>query len=254
MRTLFLAGNWKMNKTVQEATTFVNEVTQFCTSHPVDKISILIAPTFLSLAPCIKAASGSKLLIGAQNVHWKNSGAFTAEVSPALLQDIGCHYAIVGHSERRQYFGETNETVGKRALASLNHNIIPIICCGERLEDRDAGHTEQIVGQQLDAVFKLIDTDLFSKCIVAYEPVWAIGTGATASPEDAQAVHQFIRNKIQNYYASDVADKIQLLYGGSVKPENILELTAMPDIDGALIGGASLDAGSFIEMIRIVTS
>ncbi len=254
MKKLLLAGNWKMHKNIAETLDFLNDLKGFLKESGADKsVDSLIAPQFLALTDAIKATKDSPVKIASQNIHWEESGAYTGELSPDMLKDINCTSCIIGHSERRQYFGETDQTVNQRVKNALKHQIMPIICVGELLEDREAGKTQEVVKRQVEGALEGISADDFSfaDCIIAYEPVWAIGTGKTASPEDAQEVHQAIRNWLTDLYSAEFSNKTLILYGGSVKPANVLDLMSKEDIDGALIGGASLKVDSFTEMLKI---
>jgi triosephosphate isomerase (TIM) len=244
-RTPLIAGNWKMHLTVQESVELARTI-----RHKLDRAlraEILIAPVFTALYSVHEAlGEGSRVRLGAQNVFWEDHGAFTGEVSPAHVKDAGCTHAIIGHSERRQLFGETDENVRRRVGASLGHGMTPIVCIGETLEQREAGATERVVLGQLDAALEGLSGKDLVRVVIAYEPVWAIGTGRNAKPEDAQRVHAAIRGRIAERGGSG-AD-IRILYGGSVKPDNARELLAQEDIDGALVGGASLKADSFLAI------
>ena len=244
MRKPIMAGNWKMYKTASESVDFINAL------KPLLKDSrdctVLICAPFTSLKDCSAAADGSSIFIGAENLYWEDEGAFTGEISGPMLKSVGCTYVIIGHSERRQYFGETNETVNKKVFAALKHSLIPIVCVGETLEQREKGETFKIIERQIKQGLQSLDIGHWSLVIIAYEPVWAIGTGKTASPEQAQEVHAFIRQLLPK----EVAGDIRILYGGSVKPENVKELMAKPDIDGGLVGGASLKVESFVKLIN----
>lgn len=247
-RLPIIAGNWKMNKTLSEARHLALEVKNG-TLAVADQVEVVICPPFTALAGVAEVIKGSNVKLGAQNCHWENSGAFTGEISPIMLKEIGCEYVIVGHSERRQYFGETDEMVAKKAKALLGHGLRPIICVGERLEQREQGMTKDVIRSQVIGSLKGIESEEMLQTVIAYEPVWAIGTGKTASPEQAQEVHAFIRNLLSDMYGLEVALKVRIQYGGSVKPSNIAALMAEADIDGALVGGASLDGTSFVEIV-----
>lgn len=248
-RKLFIAGNWKMNKTASEAADMVSSFVDKVLGS-TGKLTIAICPPFTSLdrVGCILENTGIDL--GAQNVSEIESGAYTGEVSAAMLLDLGVKYVIVGHSERRQYYGETDEFVNQKALAALKAGLLPIICIGETLEEREADKTFEVISSQISGSFAGISEEDMLKTTIAYEPVWAIGTGKTASPEQAQEVHSFIRGKISEAYGAEVANQVIIQYGGSVKASNSKELMSMPDIDGALVGGASLDAAGFADLIR----
>lgn len=248
MRKPIMAGNWKMNKTVEEAILLVSELGMLV--DEVTDTEVVVCPPFIALDAVIEAGVGSKISFGAQNMYWEEEGAFTGEVSPAMLQDMGCSYVIIGHSERREYFGETDESVSKKLWAALRFDLIPIVCVGEKLEDREKGTTEEVIRKQVEAGLSGLDKEQAAGLVVAYEPVWAIGTGKTASDEDAQKVIGFIRQVLTGMYGKDAADRVRILYGGSVKPENISGLMQQPDIDGALVGGASLDAKVFASIVK----
>ncbi|MGE0789333.1 MAG: triose-phosphate isomerase [Sandaracinaceae bacterium] len=245
-RTPLIAGNWKLHKTIAESVELARSVMH---KLPRDsKVDVMIAPVFTSLQPVHAAVGDSRVRIAAQNCHYTDQGAFTGELSPPLLKDAGCDAVIVGHSERRQLFGETDEMIHRKVAAVLSHGLMPILCVGETLEEREAGRTEAVVLGQLDAALEGLDASSVQRLVIAYEPVWAIGTGRTAQPADAQAVHAAIRARLGERASPTVAQKVRILYGGSVKPDNAKELLAQPDIDGALVGGASLDAASFLAI------
>lgn len=248
-RRPFIAGNWKMNKTVGEATALVREL-RGLVSMVRDRVEIAVAPPFTALYPVAKALEDSNISLAAQNCHWEASGAYTGEVSTGMLQEVGCRYVIIGHSERRQFFGETDETVNRRLQAVLRAGLLPILCVGETLAEREGNRTLEVVGRQLKgglAGFAAGDVGGF---VVAYEPVWAIGTGKTATSDQAQEVHAFIREQLTLLHGQQTANRIRIQYGGSVKPENAAELLSKPDVDGALVGGASLKAGDFAGIIK----
>ncbi len=249
MRRPLIAGNWKLHKTVAESIALARSVLY---NLPRDAAAdVIVAPVFTAIH-AVHASLGESARIGlaGQDCYFQDEGAFTGEVSPALLKDAGCEAIIVGHSERRQLFGETDETVRRKVGACLSHGLTPIVCIGETLEEREAGQTEAVVLGQLDAALEGLDASSARRLVIAYEPVWAIGTGRTAQPEDAQAVHAAIRARVGERIAPGVAEGLRVLYGGSVKPSNAAELLARPDIDGALVGGASLDAESFTAIVR----
>jgi triosephosphate isomerase len=246
MRKLIIAGNWKMYKNTQEALQLVEELRDKITDNNVE---VVLCPPFTALQTVLEAVKGTDIAVGAQNVYWEEEGAFTGEISPGMLADLGCKYVIIGHSERRQYFGETDENVNKKATAVLKHGMTPIICVGETLAERERGITEQVVRTQTETALKGFDAETVADMVIAYEPVWAIGTGKTASTEDAQQVIAYIRNVVRNM-VDDSADKVRIQYGGSVKPDNAAGLMSQPDIDGALVGGASLKADSFAGIIK----
>jgi triosephosphate isomerase len=247
-RRPLIAGNWKMHLTLSEAVHLAQAIAEASGDCP-DR-DVLVAPAFTALSAVCNAVKGSTLLVGAQNVAWETHGAYTGEISPAMLSDIGIAWAIIGHSERRQLFGEDDAMINRRVQGALTNNIHPILCIGETLAEREAGHTFAVLEQQvrkgLDQVTNAQMTDL----VLAYEPVWAIGTGKTATKEQAQEVHAFIRHLLTGMYEKSVADATRILYGGSVKPDNINDLMAQPDIDGALVGGAALKAESFARIVH----
>ncbi|MBD3169585.1 MAG: triose-phosphate isomerase [candidate division Zixibacteria bacterium] len=252
MRDKIIAGNWKMNTTVDDAVKLATEIKARLTGFK-DAI-LLICPPDVNLYPVQKIIEKSVIKLGAQNMHYEKSGAYTGETSGEMLKSIGCDYVIVGHSERRAMFGDTDVVVRKKLQAIIEHDLIPILCIGEQLEDREAGKTEKVIDSQLNAALKDVPTDWMEKIVIAYEPVWAIGTGKTASPGQAQEVHKFIREKIGREYNPNLAEETTILYGGSVKPDNSDALFAEKDIDGFLIGGASLKADSFEQIARSASS
>jgi triosephosphate isomerase (TIM) len=248
MRKPIVAGNWKMNKTVAEAIDLAQDIKRDLGT--VSDVDIVLCPPFTALKAVSDVVTGSHVDLGAQNMHWEASGAYTGEVAPGMLRELFCHYVILGHSERRAYFHETDEIVNKKVKAALAANLHPIVCVGELLEDRDAGRTEKVVETQLRGSLAGLSTREWVDVIIAYEPVWAIGTGRTASPEQAQEVHAFIRGVIKDMADEAVADSVRIQYGGSMKPSNAKELLGQPDIDGGLIGGAALEARSFVDIVR----
>lgn len=248
MRRPVIAGNWKLFKTIQEATTFAQEFGPMVAD--AQQVDIILAPVFTALAKVAESVHGTSINIAAQDCHWEEEGAFTGEVSPKLLLDAGCSHVIIGHSERRQYFGETDSTVNKKLKASLQAGIIPIVCVGETLEQREAGAAFTVIETQVRGALKDISIQAVTPLIIAYEPVWAIGTGKTATDLQAQEIHAVIRSLIEQLYDATTAATLRILYGGSVKPDNITELLAQPDIDGALVGGASLKADSFSTIVN----
>ena len=247
MRIPVIAGNWKMHKTSREAQEFVHKL--IANLEDTEKVDVIIAPVFTSLEATIEAARGSQVKIAAQNMHWENKGAYTGEISPIMLKELGINYCIIGHSERRQYFAETDLTVNKKVRAALDNGIIPIVCVGETLEEREKGATNDVVERQVKIALKGLSSEEVAGLIIAYEPVWAIGTGKTSSPEDAQEVAAKIREIITNDFGNESSEKVRIQYGGSVKPENIKIFMKQNDIDGALVGGASLDVDSFVQLI-----
>ncbi len=247
MRTKIIAGNWKMNMTDAAAVALIVAIKQEVVD--IDNVEVVVCPPFTELRAAAVACAGSNVMLGAQNVHWETAGAFTGEISAEMLQAAGVKYVIVGHSERRQYFGETDETVNKRVKAALAAGLIPIVCVGETLEERDSGRMEEVVVRQTTTGLADLGEDL-SKVVIAYEPVWAIGTGRTATPGQAQEAHALVRRTLADVSGGDLANGIRIQYGGSMKPENAKELLTQPDIDGGLIGGAALKADSFAAIVK----
>ena len=249
-RRPFIAGNWKMHTTPAEAVRLIEELAVLL--EGANGADVCVAPPFICL-PAAHAAvlkTGERFLLGAQNVHWESAGAFTGEVSAAMLKAVGCRIAIVGHSERRRHFAETDQAVHRRLAAALSAGLSAILCVGERLEEREAGQTREVVTRQLNAALEGLAAADLARLTVAYEPVWAIGTGRTATPEAAQQVHAHIRSLAAERFGGPAAEGLRILYGGSVKPENIDGLMACPDVDGALVGGASLNARDFARIVR----
>lgn len=247
MRKPIIAGNWKMNNTIKEALELVEEIK--ATSLNIDVEAVVCVP-YTSLTSVKQAIEGTNIKLGAQNMHWEASGAFTGEISPLMLKEIGIHYCIIGHSERRQYFNETDDTVNKKLKSALSHNILPIVCVGETLEEREENRAEEVVKSQVTKGFEGISGEEIKNIVIAYEPIWAIGTGKTASSDDANAMCAFIRETIGGIYDDQLKDIIRIQYGGSVKPSNVKELMEKSDIDGALVGGASLKADDFVKLIN----
>ena len=248
MRTPIIAGNWKLNNTISEAVELITGIKRLVAD--TTDVEIIVAPTFTALAAVYEVIQESNISLAAQDVYWENSGAFTGEISPPMLKDVRCEYVIIGHSERRQFFAETNESVNLKTKAALTTDLKPIICVGEQLEDREAGNTEKIIEAHVSGGIKDLSTDQMLSCVIAYEPVWAIGTGKTATPKQAQEVHAYIRQLISEAYTDEIANQVRIQYGGSVKPDNAAELMSQPDVDGALVGGASLQADSFAQIIK----
>lgn len=242
---MLVAGNWKMNTDLAEAVRLASDVARTVEGEGV---AVAVCPPFVSLEAVAEMLRESPVRLGAQTMHHEESGAYTGEVSAPMLTSVGCEYVIVGHSERRELFGETDEAVGKKVGAALRHGLVPILCVGETLEEREAGDEEAVVRRQLAGALGGVDLGDAAALVVAYEPVWAIGTGRTASPEQAQALHAVIREDLSGRFG-DAGRAVEILYGGSVKPDNAAELFAQPDIDGGLIGGASLDAGAFAAIV-----
>jgi triosephosphate isomerase len=244
----FVAGNWKMHMTVAEARALVTAIVK--ASLELQEAEIIVAPPFTALNEIKKVLEGSSVQLAAQNLFWEEKGAYTGEISAPMLLDAGCQYAIIGHSERRQYFGETDATVNKKIKAALKYGLFPIVCVGESLEEREKRETMPKVSKQIDAGLDGIDADSFRRVIIAYEPIWAIGTGKTATPTQADEVHAFIREKLAQKYGKEPAECAIILYGGSVKPANSFALLSEKSIDGFLVGGASLEAESFTQIIK----
>ncbi len=239
MRKKIIAGNWKMNKTPSEAVALVNELKPLVANEDVDVVFCVPA---IDIIPCMEAAKGTNISIGAENMYYEESGAYTGEIAPNMLTDVGVKYVIIGHSERREYFAETDETVNKKVLKAFEHGITPIICCGETLTQREQGITMDWIRQQIKIAFLNVTADQAKTAVIAYEPIWAIGTGKTATSEQAEEVCKGIRDCIAEIYDTDTAEAIRIQYGGSVNAGNAAELFAMADIDGGLVGGASLKA------------
>lgn len=249
MRRKVVAGNWKMNMnlsgTIELISVIKNEL-----SKSDSKSEVIVCPPFTSLETAVTVVKNSSIKVGAQNMHYESDGAFTGEISADMLKSVGCEYVILGHSERRTLFGESDEMINKKVKKALSSGLKPIFCVGETLEERESNLTEKVVEKQVKNGLSGISESELSELIIAYEPVWAIGTGKTASPEQAQEVHKFIRNLISKLYSNNLADNLVIQYGGSVKPDNAEELFSQPDIDGGLIGGASLKADSFISIVN----
>ncbi len=240
-----MAANWKMHKTIPETISFLDSFMPLVKELQGDR-EIVLAPSFIGLETVCRALRGRKnMSVGAQNMYFEEKGAFTGEISPVMLQDLGVTWVIIGHSERRHVFGETDEFIARKIVSALAHELKPIFCIGEKLEQRDAGTTVSVLEDQLSTGLSGVKPEQMEKVTVAYEPVWAIGTGKTATPDQAQDAHQAVRKWIAEHFNSGVADQIRILYGGSVKPGNVDELMALPDVDGALVGGAALEADSF---------
>ena len=246
MRKPIIAGNWKMNKTIEETIEFINEIKDKLND---DKVEAVICAPFTVLKDLKEATKGTNIKVGAQNMHYAENGAFTGEVSATMLKEIGMDYVIIGHSERRQYFNETNEACNKKVLKALEVGINPILCCGETLEQREANETKNICKTQIEEALKDIDVNDISKVVIAYEPIWAIGTGKTATSEDANDVISYIREVVAKLYG-EKSNEVRIQYGGSVKPQNVAEIMAQSDIDGALVGGASLAANDYIQLVN----
>lgn len=248
-RRYLIAGNWKMNKTASEGIDLVREIHQTVGSQ--SDVTVVVCPPFTALEGCGKALEGSTIHVGGQNMYPENEGAFTGEISPVMLRSLFCNFVILGHSERREYFAETDAFINRKVLAALESSLKPILCVGERLEEREADQTKDVVKTQLEGGLVGVSAELAENVVIAYEPVWAIGTGKTATPEMAQEVHHFIRQWLSGRFGETAAAKIRILYGGSMKPGNAKDLLSQEDIDGGLIGGASLQAKPFIELVTI---
>ena len=249
MRKTIIAGNWKMYKTIVEAIELANGLKREFFKLDFAAVDVVLCPAFTALSEVAEVLTETGIGLGAQDVYWQNEGAFTGEVSPLMLKDAGCQYVIIGHSERRQFFSETNETVNKKIKAALEAGLAPIVCVGENLQEREAKKTFKVIEDHINNGLVDIGVDDMLKLVIAYEPVWAIGTGKTATGEQAQEVHKFIRDLLKKKYGQEAADNIRIQYGGSVKPENITELMNKPDVDGALVGGASLRIDSFSAIV-----
>jgi len=249
MRKPIIAGNWKMHKTAAEAVGLVQELAPLV-AKSVEKVTVVVCPPATALSRVADVLGGTGIHLGAQNAHWEAQGAYTGDISLGMLQEFGVEYVIFGHSERRQYFGETDETVNRKTKAALAAGVIPIVCVGETLEEREAGTTEARVGSQVRAGLAGLSADQAAGLVIAYEPIWAIGTGRTASAADANTVCAFIRSTIAEVFGKAAADAVRIQYGGSVKADNIAELMGQSDIDGALVGGASLEATGFSKIVN----
>jgi triosephosphate isomerase len=247
-RLPFIAGNWKMNKTVEEACDLVRQLKVAIAG--AEGVEVAIAPPFTALYAVRKELEGSAIRLAAQNLFWEEKGAYTGEVSPGMLKEVGCEYVIIGHSERRQFFGETDETVNRRMKAALGLGLKPIFCMGETLREREEGKTFPVIERQVEGGLRGLGEKEMKSIVVAYEPVWAIGTGKTATPQQAEEVHRFIRERIERIYSRQIAEEVRIQYGGSVTPENIKGLMIQKDIDGALVGGASLKSETFSKIVR----
>ncbi|MEK6758742.1 MAG: triose-phosphate isomerase [Deltaproteobacteria bacterium] len=243
-----IAGNWKMNTTVNQGTDLVMKLRELIKG--VDSVDIVVAPPFTSLYHISHLIADSSIKLAAQDIFWEKSGAYTGEVSPEMIKDAGCRYVIIGHSERRQYFNETDETVNKKAMAAIKHDLMPIVCVGETLQEKEEGKTLGRVKAQVRGALAGLSGGAVKSVSIAYEPIWAIGTGKTASPQEAEEVHNAIRELLYEIFDADSAKEVRIIYGGSVKPENIDVLMAQPNIDGALVGGASLKAEDFARLVK----
>jgi triosephosphate isomerase len=248
MRKIIIAGNWKMYKTIDESIELVTLLKRSLAD--IDEIEIAVCPPFTSLSDVREALIDTNIRLGAQDCYWEKEGAFTGEISCQMLKSAGCSYVIIGHSERRQFFGETNETVNKKVKAALKEGLRPIVCVGEKLDERQSGRTFDVVKDHVGNSLAGLSKDEMLKVVIAYEPVWAIGTGVVATKEQAQEVHKYIRGLIGKMFDDETAGSVRIQYGGSVKPDNIRELISQEDVDGALVGGASLKADSFAQIVK----
>jgi triosephosphate isomerase len=248
MRQVIIAGNWKMNKTISEAMDLANSVKR--SLYDIGELEVVLCPPFTALSDVKEVIMDTNIKLGAQDVYWEKEGAFTGEVSARMLKDIGCEYVIIGHSERRQFFGETNEIVNKKVKAALSEGLKPIVCVGEKLEERKKGKTFEVVKDHVKNSLSGLSRDEMLKIVIAYEPVWAIGTGVNATKDEAQAAHKYIRELLEKMYDKELSGQVRIQYGGSVKPDNIKELISQDDVDGALVGGASLKADTFIQIVK----
>ena len=247
-RRPLIAGNWKMFKTCSEAVEAAGQLAKLVAM--TSDIDVMIAPQFTALAPVSDVVRGSRVSLGAQNLFWETEGAYTGEISSVMLVSVGCKYVIIGHSERRQYFYETDETVNKKIKAAIKNDLVPVLCVGESEKERESKETFSVLDKQVKKGIEGFSSDDLETLVIAYEPVWAIGTGKTATTDQAQEAHQFLRSVLEKSFGNMLAKSIRILYGGSVKPNNIAELMAMPDIDGALVGGASLDPETFSKIVH----
>jgi len=248
MRQIIIAGNWKMNKNIGESIDLANSIKR--SVYDIEEVEMVICPPYTSLSDVKEVLMETNVKLGAQDCYWEHEGAFTGEISASMLKDVGCSYVIIGHSERRQFFGETNETINKKAVALLKEGLKPIVCVGEKLQERKSGKTFDVVKDHVtNSLAGLSDEDMF-KTVIAYEPVWAIGTGVNATKEQAQEVHEYIRKLLKDMFGEEIAKAVRIQYGGSVKPDNIKDLILQEDVDGALVGGASLKADSFVQIVK----
>ena len=247
MRNPFIAANWKMHKTVHEAVVFIKEFRRVV--KDTSRIEVVVAPPFTALHAAAEAARSSAIGIAAQNMHWEREGAFTGEISAAMVKEAGAEFVIIGHSERRRLFQETDETVNRKVAAALAAQLTPIVCIGETLEERDRGVTLVVLDRQIKQGLDGMTGDQVGSLVVAYEPVWAIGTGRNATAQQADEAHRHIRTRVRQWFGGPAADQCHVIYGGSVKPDNIHELMVLPDVDGALVGGASLEVGTLVQIL-----
>ena len=251
MRKPIIAGNWKMNKTVEESIALSNGIKR--NLFNIDNVEVVLCPPVTSLSDVKDVTLDTSIILGAQNMHWETDGAFTGEVSAKMLKTLGCKYVIIGHSERRTYFGETNETVNKKVKSAIAEGLFPIMCVGERLQERESGKTFDVVSLHVEKGLLNVDKKEILNIVIAYEPVWAIGTGRNATPGQAEEVHKFIRGLLEKKYDKEISRSIRIQYGGSVKPDNIESLIKEKNIDGALVGGASLKEESFVDIVKKVS-
>jgi triosephosphate isomerase (TIM) len=247
MRTPFIAANWKMYKTVHEAVVFVKEFRSMV--KDISDVEIVVAPPFTAVHAVAEAARNSPIGVSGQNLHWERDGAFTGEISAGMLREAGAEYVIIGHSERRRLFGETDATVNRKLSAALAAKLTPIVCIGETIDERDGGQTLDVLDRQLKQGLDALTGEQVGSLVIAYEPVWAIGTGRNATPDEARDAHAHIRGRLRQWFGGDAADHCHVIYGGSVKPDNAHELMILPDVDGALVGGASLDLRTFFDIV-----
>ncbi|MBO73247.1 MAG: triose-phosphate isomerase [Flavobacteriales bacterium] len=249
MARKIVAGNWKMNKTVNEGVQLVEELKNELAKVDTSDVTVVVSPPYVNLSEAVKTAQGSPVNVSAQNVHQEESGAYTGEISAQMLKSVGVGYVIIGHSERREYFGENAIDIAKKVDAVITQGLTPIYCCGEVKEERESGNQNEVVGGQISSELFHLSPEDFGKVVIAYEPVWAIGTGLTASPDQAQDMHAFIRDFVSEKYGQEIAEETSILYGGSCKPSNAAEIFSKKDVDGGLIGGASLKAEDFVGII-----
>ena len=247
MRIPFIAGNWKMYKTVADAVKYVKEFRVMV--KDLEDVEIVLAPTFTALHAAAEAARNSNVGIAGQDLYWEREGAFTGQVSAAMVREAGAEYAIIGHSERRTYFGETDATVNRKTMAAFGNGLTPIVCIGETLDQRERNETFEVLDRQIKQGFERITGEQLAQLVIAYEPVWAIGTGRNATPAQAAEAHGHIRKRLRQWFGNDAAEACHIIYGGSVKPDNIRDLVSQPDVDGALVGGASLEVRSFFDIV-----
>jgi len=248
MRKIIIAGNWKMNKNIGESIDLANSIKR--SLYDVEEVGIVICPPFTSLSDVKEVIMETNIKLGAQDLYWEKEGAFTGEISAPMLKNVGCEYVIIGHSERRQFFGETNETVNEKLKAALKEGLRPIVCVGEKLEERNSGKAFDVIKDHVMNSLAGISKEEMLKTIIAYEPVWAIGTGVNATKDEAQEAHKYIRGLLTKMHGDEAARAVTIQYGGSVKPENIKELISQEDVDGALVGGASLKSDSFVQIVK----